>query len=68
MKFYLEFEPCNECNAIIRELTENSDEIKTQTDSTKFLRHITYRHEEVIQAIFKEFPRELKKQEFPWFG
>ena len=46
---------------MIREFTENSDEAQTHEDSKKFLRHITYNHDEIVQAIVKDFPKEIKK-------
>jgi hypothetical protein len=66
LKFYIEFNPCKECKDIIKELNEN---IHFQTDegSKKFLRHITYNHAEVSQAIIDEFPKESDKENFPWF-
>ena len=66
LKFYIEFNPCKECKEIMRELSEN---FETQTDegSKKFLRHITYNHTEVVQAIIKDFPKEADKENFPWF-
>ena len=66
MKFYLEFEPCKECKVIVREFAE-SGQVETHENSMKFLRHITYNHEEIVQAIITEFPKEFKKQQFPWF-
>jgi len=67
LKFYIEFEPCKECKAMIREFTENSDETQTHEDSKKFLRHITYNHDEIVQAIVKDFPKEEKREDFSWF-
>ncbi len=67
LKFYIEFEPCKECKAIIRETSENTDEIQTDEGSKKFLRHITYNHSEIAQAIVKDFPKEATKEDFPWF-
>jgi len=67
LKFYIEFEPCRECKAIITEMSENTDEIQTDEGPKKFLRHITYNHSEIVQAIIKDFPKEAKKEDFPWF-
>jgi cytidine deaminase len=64
MKFYIEFNPCGECKNMIREINES---IMTDEDSKKFLRHITYNHTEVAQAIIEEFPKEADKENFPWF-
>ncbi len=67
MKLYIEFEPCKECKSMIREFTENSDETQTHEESKKFLRHITYNHSEIVQAIVEDFPKQVKKEEFSWF-
>jgi len=66
LKFYIEFEPCKECKSMIREF-ENSDETQTHEDSKKFLRHLTYNHNEIVQAIVEDFPKQVKKEEFSWF-
>lgn len=66
MKFYIEFNPCRECKDIVRELNES---LPTDDEgSKKLLRHITYNHTEVVQAIVEEFPKEADKENFPWFG
>lgn len=52
---------------MIREIAENFDEDKSDEDSKRFLRHVTYNHSEVVQAIVKDFPKEERKEEFPWF-
>jgi hypothetical protein len=52
---------------MIREFTEDYDEIQTHEDSKKFLRHITYNHSEIVQAIVEDFPKQAKKEEFSWF-
>jgi hypothetical protein len=64
MKFYIEFNPCRECKELMREINES---IPTEESSKKFLRHITYNHSEVGQAIIDEFPKESDKENFPWF-
>lgn len=64
MKFFIEFNPCRECKDLIREINES---IPTEEGSKKFLRHITYNHTEVAQAIIDEFPKEASKEDFPWF-
>ncbi|HXU95734.1 MAG TPA: hypothetical protein VFP45_04790 [Candidatus Nitrosotalea sp.] len=66
LKFYIEFNPCKECKDIIKELNENTT-VQTDEGSKKFLRHITYNHTEVVQAIIAEFPKESDKENFPWF-
>ena len=67
MKLYLDFEPCKECKDMIRELTKISDYTQTHEYSKKILRHITYNHDEIVQAIVKDFPKEIKKEDFSWF-
>lgn len=52
---------------MIRELTKISDDTQTHEYSKKFLRHITYNHDEIVQAIVKDFPKEIKKEDFSWF-
>jgi hypothetical protein len=66
MKLYLEFEPCNECKDIIKELSANPLGPSIE-DSRKFLRHVTYNHNETVQAIVKEFPKQEKQEKFDWF-
>jgi len=70
MKLYLDFEPCDECKTIIKELSESnplSDEQTKEEESTKFLRHLTYNHSEVVKAIIKDMPVQKRKQEFDFF-
>lgn len=64
MKFYIEFNPCRECKDIIKELNET---FPTDEGSKKLLRHITYNHTEVGQAIIEDFAKEADKENFPWF-
>jgi len=52
---------------MIRELSETSHGTETHEDSKKFLRHITYNHDEIVQAIIRDFPKEAKKEDFSWF-
>ena len=52
---------------MIGELTEISDDAQAHENSKKFLRHITYNHDEIVQAIVKDFPKEAKKEDFSWF-
>lgn len=41
---------------------------KTRTDeSAKFLRHLTYNHTEVVQAIMEDLPKQKRDQEFDFF-
>jgi len=64
MKFYIEFNPCRECKDIIREANES---LSMDEGSKKLLRHITYNHTEVAQAIIEELPKQADKENFPWF-
>ncbi len=71
MKIYLDFEPCDQCKTIMNELSDEkmlfADE-KTRTDeSAKFLRHLTYNHSEVVQAVIKDLPKQKRNQEFDFF-
>lgn len=71
MKLFLDFVPCNECKEMMNYLA--SPEIvfgddKTRTDeSAKFLRHLTYNHSEVVQAVMQELPKQKEKEEFDFF-
>lgn len=70
MKLYLDFEPCDECKTMIKEISESdpfSDEQAKEEESTKFLRHLTYNHSEVVKAIIKDMPVQKRKQEFDFF-
>ncbi len=41
---------------------------KTRADgSSKFLRHLTNNHPEVVQAVINELPKQKKKEEFDFF-
>jgi len=41
---------------------------KTRTDeSAKFLRHLTYNHPEIIQAVMQELPKQKEQEEFDFF-
>ena len=71
MKIYLDFEPCDKCKTIMNELSDEkmlfADE-KTRTDeAAKFLRHLTYNHSEVVQAVIKDLPKQKRNQEFDFF-
>ncbi len=71
MKIFLDFDPCNDCKTMMSELCDPkmlfADE-KTRTDeSAKFLRHLTYNHSEVVQAILKDLPKQKRNQEFDFF-
>ncbi len=70
LKLYLDFEPCDDCKTLIKEISESdiiSDEQTKEEESTKFLRHLTYNHSEVVKAIIKDMPVQKRRQEFDWF-
>lgn len=71
MKLYLDFEPCKECNIIMSELSSPeilfADTKKRADESAKFLRHLTYNHSEVVQAIIEDLPKQKRNQEFDFF-
>ena len=68
MKLFLDFDLCEECKSFIAELTTEesltADDITRNEVSTKFMRHLTYNHSEVIQAIIKEVKIQQRKPEF----
>jgi hypothetical protein len=68
MKLFLDFELCNECNSFIAELSSEDsllfEDAERNEISTKFMRHLTYNHPEVIQAIIKEVKTQNRKPEF----
>ena len=68
MKLFLDFELCDECNSFITKLTREDslllDDIARNEISDKFMRHLTYNHQEVIQAIIKEVKIQKRKPEF----
>lgn len=66
MKLYLDFEPCDECRSMIAGLCGPemllADE-KTRADgSAKFLRHLTYNHTEILQAVLQDLPEQREKE------
>lgn len=66
MKIYLDFEPCGECNAMMTELCSPKmlfADQKTRADgSARFLRHLTYNHDEVVQAVMDDLPRQRDRE------
>ena len=68
MKLFLDFELCDECNSFIAELSHEDslllDDTTRNQISAKFMRHLTYNHQEVIQAIIKEVKVQKRKPEF----
>lgn len=71
MKLYLDFEPCDECKEMMNELSSPemvfADEKIRADESAKFLRHLTYNHTEVVQAVMQDLPKQKKNQEFDFF-
>ena len=68
MKLFLDFDLCVECNSFIANLSHEDslllDDVARNEISTKFMRHLTYNHPEVIQAIIKEVKIQTRKPEF----
>ena len=68
MKLFLDFDLCDECNSFIANLSHEDslslDDVARNEISTKFMRHLTYNHPEVIQAIIKEVKIQTRKPEF----
>ncbi len=66
MKIFLDFEPCIECKSMMNELCDPKmlfADDKTRADgSSKFLRHLTYNHPEVVQAVINELPSKKRKK------
>lgn len=61
MKIHLDFEPCPECNSIMAGLCSPemllADDETRASESARFLRHLTYNHNEVIKAVADEIPQ-----------
>ena len=68
MKLYLDFEPCNECREMMNELGSEemmfADDITRADVSAKFLRHLTYNHNEVVKAVMSEVKSQKRSPEF----
>ena len=68
MKLYLDFDPCVECKEMMTELS--SEEMLFADDETradvseKFLRHLTYNHNEVVKAVMSEVKSQQRSPEF----
>lgn len=58
MKLFLDFDPCKECDSFIEDLTTEeslrADDFFRNEKSAQFMRHLTYNHPEVIQAILRK--------------
>lgn len=68
MKLLLDFEPCKECNSLMNELSNmeimfGEEDVRSEK-SAKFLRHLTYSHNEVVQAVLKEVKERKRSPEF----
>jgi len=44
-----------------------ADDETRADESAKFLRHLTYNHAEVVQAVMKDLPKQIRDQEFDFF-
>ena len=68
MKLFLEFEPCKECDAIMKQLSNYeftfTEDSKRIDESARFLRHLTYNHDEVVKAVVKEIKLQKRSPEF----
>ena len=71
LKLYLDFEPCDECKTMMSQLSSPEvifgDEALRKDESAKFLRHLTYNHQEVVQAVMKDLPKQKRNQEYDFF-
>jgi hypothetical protein len=67
MKLYLDFEPCKECKTMMNELSSPemlfADDKTRADESAKFLRHLTYNHNEVVLAVMEDLPNQKRYQE-----
>ena len=71
MKLYLDFTPCTECKTMMSELSDPKMLLAhaaiSPAEYAKFLRHLTYNHTEVVQAVMRDLPKQKKDQEFEFF-
>jgi len=71
MKLLLDFEPCQECKTMMKELSSPemlfADEKTRSDESAKFLRHLTYNDNEVVQDVMEDLPKQKIEQEFDFF-
>ena len=67
MKLYLDFEPCKDCQVMITGMSSPemlfSDEKTRADESAKFLRHLTYNHNEIVQGVMEDLPKQRNNQE-----
>ena len=68
---YTKLYDCNECNTMMKLLSSPEmlfADAQTRADeSAKFLRHLTYNHNEVVQAVMEDLPKQKRDQEFDFF-
>ena len=68
MKLFLDFNPCKECKEIMLELSSEemlfADEVTRAEVSARFLRHLTYNHDEVVKAVMDEVKSQKRSPEF----
>ncbi len=71
LKLYLDFNPCDECKTMMMDLSRPemllADQKTREDESAKFLRHLTYNHSEILQAVIKDLPKQKKEQDFDFF-
>jgi len=68
MKLFLDFNPCKECKEVMLELSSEemlfADEVTRAEVSSRFLRHLTYNHDEVVKAVMNEVKSQKRSPEF----
>ena len=68
MKLFLDFNPCKECKEMMLELSSEemlfADEVTRAEVSARFLRHLTYNHDEVVKAVRDEVKSQKRRPEF----
>ena len=68
MKLFLDFNPCKECKEVMLELSSEemlfADEVTRAEVSARFLRHLTYNHDEVVKAVMDEVKSQKRSPEF----
>ena len=68
MKLFLDFNPCKECKEVLLELSSEemlfADEVTRAEVSSRFLRHLTYNHDEVVKAVMDEVKSQKRSPEF----
>ena len=68
MKIFLDFNPCKERKEVMLELSSEemlfADEVTRAEVSSRFLRHLTYNHDEVVKAVMDEVKSQKRSPEF----